>query len=91
MRLNFAVMLEICNQENLLTVAISNLFISENVIYVLSDERTTYNGAENVCRSYGGELAEIRNQNQRNFFNNAVQNKYIAQGSSEYFVMCMTN
>ena len=57
-----------------------NIATSNDEIYILSDEPKTYQEAEVICQSSGGQIAEIRNQDQRRFFQPSFDAKYTPTG-----------
>ena len=46
--------------------------------FIFSDEQATFDNAEKTCSSYGGEIAQISNQNERKHFNATLRRKYIS-------------
>ena len=58
----------------------TNIFGRDNYFYVLSDNQTNANDAQQICISSGGTLAETQNRSmQSNFIKYAVQ-RHIPSG-----------
>ena len=55
-----------------------NRFITkDDVIYILSEQPATAQVAEETCQSYGGRLAQISNQEERQFLEPHLRTLYI--------------
>ena len=55
-----------------------NRFITkDDVIYILSEQPATGQDAEETCLSYGGRLAQISNQEERQFLEPYLRSLYI--------------
>ena len=62
----------------------NNILIRGDTIYIFSDEVATYNEAENSCQSYGGQIAQLRDQREKkafdHIFDHYIFRKYLDQG-----------
>ena len=67
--LNIGVIFNFCKGCKIIT--------KDNLIYVLSEQPATNQKAEETCQSYGGRLAQISNQEERQFLEPYLRNLYI--------------